>query len=629
MKVELHGAGRGAPVTLMTDDALLEFRTEAEVRSVLRAFMHDPGNLHALREVLAAEGGGYSVASMSDAQVIERIAPIVARSCVGIIRTELLPVRPADFTGAADAFENPEPLFDSLLDAENEVEDPLPVPVLPPVFPVVAADEASTILGENRLYKLVLDMLRYVGLASEGESEVAKEYTAEASQTTEAVTVVTDTFIAEIDPLAAEANLGQAPSETALMLQRINGEQRLVMEQEADGAAESLGSALEGDRDLPAPSEVAPTVQSEGERQAGRVIDATDTAIVEMDLLLQGDGNDPAPSTLGQTFRDNSARQGESITAAADGQTDTLNGLAQPAQPGDAPPESSVAEAINAANGGRGDRLGGTVVDAVGGLTDLLGRPTADVRALSAPGWSLQPEPYAGARLGAIPPTGAYMVAQSDGSQMLSFTVRTQQDDGGGRELATIQPVIDDGLAVAHWAPETLPTDPVYFEASTEDGLVRIASAPVKVDNEAATVDNLTDDDDVPDGAVRAAGWMLTPGDPQNGVLDSAAVGPVFFGVRLGEPGLVKLQVLDAEQGADADGNPPKPLTRFSVPTDDRGLLVVPYNLTRLPAGVGTLRVEVRVGRDPDLLFESVVPVVRRLAFGDARIVVDASVPAL
>lgn len=611
----------------MSDRALLEFRTEAEVRGVLHMFVNDPANMHTLREVLAAEGGGYHVSGLTDTQILDRIAPILARSCVGLIRTELLPVRSAGFTGAADEFANPDPIFDALVDAESEVEDPIPDPVLPPVFPVIAASEASKILGENRLYKLVLDMLRFIGLGSEGDSDVAKVYTAEAHKTAEVVGVLTATFGAEIEPLSSTSPLGKAPSENAQMLERVNGEQRGVISSATGGATDALGSLLEGARDDPAPSEVGPTLQSEGDRQGGRIVDASGAVGETLGGLLQGEGTDPAPSTLGHTLRANSARQGDSITGAADSQTETLGALAEPAQPGEPPPDSVVADSLTEVGDGQGERLGGSVVTAVGGLTDLLGRPAADVRVLSAPGWSTTPEPHAGARLTTIPQDGVYLVAKSDGSQKLTYTIFTAQEDGGGFEIDSLQPTVEDGLAVAHWAPEAIPTDPVYFVATTEDGLVRVEGKPAKLGLEAAS--DGADDDDAPaaDGAVQAAGWSLIPGDPSQGVLDAVAPGPIFFGVRLAEPGMVKASIFDAAQGEDADGNPPKPLTRFVAPTDDAGLLIVPYNLARLPASVQTMRMQVRVGQDDKVLFESEVPVVRRLAFGDARVVIDASVP--
>ncbi|MGK0359349.1 MAG: hypothetical protein ACI9U2_001651 [Bradymonadia bacterium] len=610
----------------MSDRALIEFSSEAEVRGLLRMFANDPGNMHTLREVLAAEGGGYHVSGLTDTQVVDRIAPILARSCVGLIRTELLPVRSAGSAGTSTEFDNPDPIFDPLVESEFEIEDPIPLAVLPPVFPIVASQEAESVLGESRLYKLVLDMLKFVGLSGEGESEIAKQYTSEANQTAEVVGEMTANFGAEIKPLGADAHLAQAPSETVQTLSYVNGQQRDVIKHATGGATDALGTLLEGARDAAAPSELGPALQSEGGRQGGRIVDASGTVGETLGGLLEGENPAPAPSTVGFALRANSAQQGESITGAAGSQTETLDALAAPALPGEAAPDSVVAGTLTDVGGGQGERLGGSVVTAVSGLTDLIGRPEADVRALSAPGWSTTPEPHSGVRLTAIPQDGVYLVAKSDGSQPLTYRIFSTQEDGGGIEIIEMQPTIEDGLAVAYWVPETIPTDPVYFVASTEDGLVTMNGAPATLAPE-ASVDGGDDDGPAADSAVQAAGWMLTPSDPRQGVLDAVAAGPIYFGVKLAEPGMVKVSIFDADQGADADGNPAKPLTRFVTATDDRGQLIVPYNLARLPAGVRRMRIEVRVGQSDQILFESELPVVRRLAFGDARVVIDPTVP--
>lgn len=627
VKVELRGANRSAPVSLVSDRALFEFRTEAEVHGLLRVFSHDPGNMQTLREVLAIEGGGYQVAGLTDTQVIERMAPIIARSCVGMIRTELLPVRPADYTGAGQEFENPEPIFDALVDAENEIEDPIPSPVIPPVFPVVAANEAGTLLGESRLYKLVLDMLRYVGLAENGESEVAKEYPKESGKGKEALNVLTAALGAKITPLGSEANLADKASEKIQALEKVNGDQRKVMEQATGGASEELGGLLEGAKDDPAPSEVGPTLKSESERQGGRIVDDAEASAKALGGLLEGDGNDPAPSTLGESFRESSAKQGKSLTDGADKQKETLDGLAAPAAEEEDKPESTVADALTDVGGGQGERLGGSVNTAVDGLTDLLGRPAADVRALDKPGWSLEPKPNTSTRLTTIPEDGVYLTAKSDGSQKLIFTVRAQPESGGDREIVELTPTAEDGFAVAHWEPGEQP-DPVYFEARTEDGMVRMATEPAAVGPEAVATET-TDDDEESDSAVKAAGFTLDPSDPRLGVLAAVAAGPIFFSVALSEPAMVKVNVIDAAASPDEDGNPPKPLTRFVAPTTQEGLLTVPYNLARLPANVRRVKIEVRLDRSDTIVFEAEFPVVRRLMFGDANVVVDPTVPEL
>lgn len=627
MKVELHGAEGGAPVALLSERALLEFRTEAEVRGLLRVFSHDPANMQSLREVLAFEGGGYEVAGLSDTQVIDRMAPIIARSCVGMVRTELLPVRPVQLAGAGQAFENPEPIFDSLVEAENEIEEPLPEPVIPPVFPVVAAQEASSILGESRLYKLVLDMLRYIGLASNGESELAKEYPKESNKSGEAIGVLTATFGAQIDPLSSTSPLKNAPSETVQALEKVNGDQRKVIEQATGGAAGAIAALLEGARDAPAPGEVGPTLKSESERQGGRIVDGADAVGKSLGDLLQGDGNDPAPSTLGETFRESSQKQGKSLTDGAEKQKETLDGLAAPAPQDDEKPQSTVADTLTEVGGGQGERLGGSVQTAVGGLTELLGRPAADVRALDKPGWSLEPKPNTSTRLTTIPEAGVFLTAKSDGSQKLVFTVRAQPEGGGEREIAELTPTQEDGFAVAHWAPGEQ-ADPVYFEARTEDGMVRIATEPAAVGPEAVTAP-ADEAAEASDSAVQAAGFTQNPVDPRQGVLESVAPGPIYFAVALSAAAMVKVNVLDAAAGPDADGNPPKPLTRFVAPTTADGVLIVPYNLARLPSSVRRVKIEVRLDRDPKVVFDAEFPVVRRLAFGDANLVVDPTVPEL
>lgn len=627
MKVELHG--EGAPVSLVSSRELLEFRTEAEVHSLLRVFSHDPGNMQTLREVLALEGGGYQVAGLTDTQVIERMAPIIARSCVGVIRTELLPVRPANYTAAAAEFDNPDPIFDALVDAENEIEERLPEPVIPPVFPVVAANEASNLLAQSRLYKLVLDMLRYIGLSENGESELKKEFPKEANKAKETVNVLTATFGAEIAPLGNEANLQDKPSEKVQALEKVNGEQRKVIEQATDGANEALGGLLEGAKDDPAPSEVGPTLKSESERQGGRIQEGVDRAGKALDDLLQGEGNDPAPSTLGESFRESSAKQGKSLTDGAEKQKETLEGLADPAPPAEDAPESTVADALNDVSGGQGERLGGSVHGAVDGLTELLGRPAADKRVLDKPGWSTEPKPNTNTRLTTIPEDGVYLTANSDGSQKLIFTVRAQPASGGDREIEELTPTVEDGFVVAEWVPGEQP-DPVYFEARTEDGMVRMATEPAQVGPEAVATDADADDEDAAEaGEVQAAGFTLNPVDPRMGVLAAVAAGPIFLSVALGEPDMVKVDVFDAAAGPDADGNPPKPLTRFVAPTTQDGLLTVPYNLARLPGGVRRVKIVIRTGRTDRVVHEAEFPVVRRLAFGDANLVVDPTVPAL
>lgn len=580
-------------ILLFSRNRFVQFDSPRSAGDFLARYLLEADNLERLRAALHDSGEFAWLARRDDVTVLDRVSELMSQGIMRLISD------PDNLTPWAWRFDSPsfpqvnagaafesEALVqddDESDEQENEVEDPIPEPVLPPVFIIVAEQEASTIFGENRLYELVLDMLRFVGLAGEGESEVAPAYTEVQARQNTAVEAITDEYVAGLDPLAAGGLDPQGPSALAQIYPVLVTDQQTSIQYEAEGAAEVLTDLTAAGFDGAPESGVAPGLVTEAKVQIAAVRQTTKEAADTLALLSSPDMPSLPAATVAESLRTNALHQADQLNPLVTPTAEALGDMAL--VNGEAPPAGTVMEHLRlsgAANGQKVVDITASASDAVGAVATAPDGPIVNADSQV----SIAHLTQAGAH-------EAVLIDRANGA-------------GVGLSALCVDPNLGNGGG-----------GPAGGGLGDPDG------------DDAASDEADPDAEPTGDGSVEAAGWMLGADDPRGGVLETVTVGPVFFGAKLVEPGLVKLDIHDAAATAEPGEPAPKPLTRFSVATDDDGMVLVPYNLSRLPDTVRSVRVEIRTGRDPDVRFESQVPLVRRLAFGDARITIDTSVPAV
>ncbi|MCA9526880.1 MAG: hypothetical protein KC549_11370 [Myxococcales bacterium] len=626
MRVELKNGEHA--IALMSEEGLLQFRDEGEVRMVLRLFSGEPGNMASLRQLLADELGPITTMALTDDQVIEALAPVVARSCVGLVRAELLPVRAADAVEGSFVEDEVGDLFDALVENEFELEDLIPLAILPPTFIQVAEMEANGIFDENKLYKLGLDLLRFVGLKGTGLSEVAPILEEAANKGGSILDELTQAFRAGLKPFGVAAGLLDKATELGKSFLGVAAGQSFNLIKGAVKAGEAVLELLQNPGDDPTPGEAGPAMKDIAGSQAAKLLAGTQSVSETLGDALKGDGDDPAPLTIGPALLNGAEVQGTSLKDAAQQQGEFLQGVMKGEQPAAKDP-SPVASALGEASAAQSGQLVDSAAQTAATLTLLGGASPAEKKVLDQPRWWIKPEFPKGARLLGIPAAGVWLVARSDGSKKLVFDVYLQPESGPDVALAHLSPEVKDGVAQVLWVPEgpiDLDGQSLFFEARTEDRRIRVPSPSAPV-GDPKIVDEATFDQQT--CSVESVGFVLKPdGDPALSGQDQITAGPVFLVVTTTMPGLVELEVRNALAPVDADGNPPKPLITFNVHAEG-GRAVVPWNPGKLPPSIRALRIDARPKKGAGDAAEINVLVVPPFLFGDANIDVDETEPEI
>lgn len=373
-------------VLLFSRNRFVRFDSPRNAGDFLAEYLLAADNLERLRNALAQSSEFNWLARRDEVTVLDRVAEMMSR---GIIK---LMSDPDNLTPWAWRFDSPtfpkatagaefesSPLVqeaDETGEQENEIEDPIPVPVVPPTFIVVAAQEAGAILDENRLYELALDMLRYVGLGSEGESEVAPTYGEVEAKQTSAINEITDSYAASLGPLAEGGLNPQAPSEISQMYPQLSASQKKAIEGEAQAAGEALAALLEGGDDGPPDSQVAPGLHSEAKLQIAAVTEITAQAMQTLDGLAQPDMPQLPPPTVAESLREGANLQADQLfplTAAAGEALLAANGPA-----GDPPPkEGEIMVALRLGGEAQGKRITELTVKTAAKMTEAITAPAA------------------------------------------------------------------------------------------------------------------------------------------------------------------------------------------------------------------------------------------------------------
>ncbi|MEZ4464736.1 MAG: hypothetical protein R3F43_09600 [bacterium] len=581
-----------------------------------------------LRQLLAEELGSVTTLALTDDQVIDALAPVVARSCVGLVRTELLPVRAADAVTGSFEEDDVGDLFDDLLEAVVELEDMIPVAILPPTFIRVAEMEANGIFDENKLYKLGLDLLRFVGLKGVGISEVAPILEEAGLRGGNILDELTQAFQAGLKPFGVAAGLLDKATELGKSFIGVAAGQGFNLIKGAVKAGEAVLELLQNPGDGPLPGETGPAMRDVAGSQVAKLLAGTQGVSDTLGDALKGDGEDPAPLTIGPALLNGAEVQGSSLKDAAQQQGEFLQGVLKGEQ--QAPPDPSpVADALGQSSHEQGGKLVDSAATTAATLTLLGGATPAEKKVLDQPRWWTQPEFPKGARLMGIPAEGVWLVARSDGSKKLVFDVYLQPESGPDVSLAHLSPEVKDGVARVFWVPEgpmDLDGQTLFFEARTEDRRIRVPSPSAPV-GDAKVVDEATFDQQTV--SIEAVGFVLKPdGDPALSGQDQITAGPVFLVATTTIPGLVELEVRNALAPVDAQGNPPKPLITFNVFAEN-GRAVVPWNPGKLPPSIRALRVDARPKKGAGDAAEVTTLVVPPFMFGDANIDVDDTEPEI
>lgn len=200
---------------LFDEEELTQFYSTPQAELFLKQFLHEPENIEVLRRVLQEECGVMLVGNLTHDQVIFEIARRLVSACVAATKQDLPPTVQPDLIGGAsttiEVLESTTPLGE---DQEPEFEDTKPDPIIPPEYIRVAAKETSCIELRTRIYKVTLDLLRFIGLGGEDPSKVGEAL--EQVSGTEGEAIKNATAPADQILLGAKAAGGFRPTVTEL-----------------------------------------------------------------------------------------------------------------------------------------------------------------------------------------------------------------------------------------------------------------------------------------------------------------------------------------------------------------------------------------------------------------------------
>lgn len=377
-------------ILLFSRNRFVRFESPRTAGDFLARYLVEGDNLDRLRDALRSSSEFSWLARRDEGTVLERVSALLSQGIVRLISD------PDNLTPWAWRFDSPtfpqvnagaefegEALVqddDETGEQDTEVEDPIPEPVLPPVFITVAEAEAGSVLAENRLYELALDMLRFVGLASGSESEVAPTYNEVESAQSTAIGEVTDSFVASLDPLAAGGLNPNAPSELAQIYPQVMKSQLAAIDDTAESASEDLESLLSGGFDGAPESGVAPGLMTEAELSMSAVAAHTEAASDTLTGLADPTLNPMPPPTVAESLRANANAQADQIepltTPTAAALEAMTEGLADPP-----PAEGEVMQTLrlsSEANGKKVIELTAVASDSVMTAITAPAQPPAD-----------------------------------------------------------------------------------------------------------------------------------------------------------------------------------------------------------------------------------------------------------
>ncbi len=200
---------------LFDEEELTHFYSTSQAELFLKQFLHEPENIDVLRRVLQDECGVMLVSKLNNEQVLHEIARRLVRACVAATKQDLPPtVAPDLVAGEGATIESETPPTPLGEDEEPEFEDTKPEPIIPPEYIRVADRESSCIELRTRIYKVTLDLLRFVGMAGEDETKVGEAIDQVGNSSGAAVAEATGPANSIL--LSAKAAGGFNPTETEL-----------------------------------------------------------------------------------------------------------------------------------------------------------------------------------------------------------------------------------------------------------------------------------------------------------------------------------------------------------------------------------------------------------------------------
>ncbi len=309
MKAELEGTRR---IALLDQREFIEFYSPEQAESFLLQFIHDPFNMSTLRSSLGEQLPGLIVSALSDFEVIRYLAPRLVQVCVAFVRSQMPPTIPADVAEGAlekEEIEMSRPLTE---DEEVTFEEIKPEPVIPPEYPRLAKKEGDKVEFESDRFQVRLDLLRFVGMGTEDESEVAKAFDVVSKGSAEALAEATSGFGAKLVLLVKEESGVLGTSEIMQALKGVVGGQRKSLLDSSDEMGVALEKMLQGQRDLSS-SEVSPAMRALAERQKLKLEESSLSFVSTLNTLTGEPGEAPKPSQIARTLSQLTGGQGETL----------------------------------------------------------------------------------------------------------------------------------------------------------------------------------------------------------------------------------------------------------------------------------------------------------------------------
>jgi len=335
VRVDLNSA-EGSPLVVATPEEFREFYSFEDARAWLSAFAHDPMNIEEMRRALTEQLGYTSLWQLSHHEILDLTARQMTRGCVAYVGESLPPVvtppksKPKPFPTLSLA-----ELADLIKELPTIPLDLIPLAIVPPEFPRLAAVESDALDYEAKKLQLSMDLFRFVGSAALPETEVAEALLTGAilmgAYTREAV----GTAGSGMESLASSGDLGMVVSDLAKTLGVSNGVLVDALVAAADGNNTAIEDILAG----AGLNEMTQTVVGTALASTGSGIASLQQATGETGdnlakILMGGEMPDRAISEIAEAMG-NTGSSGNAVLAGAQGTAAELASLVDMVADGD------------------------------------------------------------------------------------------------------------------------------------------------------------------------------------------------------------------------------------------------------------------------------------------------------
>lgn len=200
---------------------------------------------------------------------------------------------------------------------ESELVDEKPDPIIPPVYPNVAEQEAAALMQATDLLNIRLEMLKHLRDSATPLSEVAQSFRAIAASQGQVLEDSAGLLASALVPLASTDQGPAQASRVASAFRDVAAEQGRALNDAASQLTSVLAPLARTRDTLPSLSQVARAFQSVAKAQGAELSGAAASLGLSLEDLVRGEAQAAEPSAVAALYRDVATHHGEALQRMA------------------------------------------------------------------------------------------------------------------------------------------------------------------------------------------------------------------------------------------------------------------------------------------------------------------------